>query len=121
MACSSRSRVEAGRSPVLPRWTAGSAETHRRAQRRVCRSVATVAPSPPSLLPAPRSDADVPAYWRALGLPGLADIHVHFLPQPMLAKVWAYFDQAEEHYGQPWPIHYRDDEATRIATLRALG
>lgn len=80
-----------------------------------------MAPSPPSLLPAPRSDADVPAYWRALGLPGLADLHVHFLPEPMLAKVWAYFDEAEEHYGQPWPIHYRADEATRIATLRALG
>ena len=27
----------------------------------------------------------------------------------------------DEHYGQPWPIHYRDDEATRLATLRALG
>ena len=80
-----------------------------------------MAPSPPSLLTAPRSDADVPAYWRALGLPGLADVHVHFLPEPMLAKVWAYFDRAQEHYGQPWPIHYRDDEATRIATLRALG
>ena len=80
-----------------------------------------MAPSPPSLLPAPRSDADVPAYWRALGLPGLADIHVHFLPEPMLTRVWAYFDEAEDHYGQPWPIHYRDDEATRIATLRALG
>jgi predicted TIM-barrel fold metal-dependent hydrolase len=63
----------------------------------------------------------VPAYWRALGLPGLADIHVHFLPEPMLAKVWAYFDAADENYGQAWPIHYRDDEPTRLATVRALG
>ena len=39
----------------------------------------------------------------------------------MLAKVWAYFDAGADHYGQPWPIHYRDDEATRLATLRALG
>lgn len=70
---------------------------------------------------APRTDAEVPAYWRSLGLPGLADIHVHFLPEPMLAKVWAYFDGAEEHYGVAWPIHYRDDEQTRLATLRALG
>jgi predicted TIM-barrel fold metal-dependent hydrolase len=54
-------------------------------------------------------------------LPGLADIHIHFLPEPMLAKVWAYFDAGADHYGQPWPIHYRDDEATRLATLRALG
>nr|WP_179423616.1 amidohydrolase family protein [Pedococcus badiiscoriae] len=73
------------------------------------------------MLTAPRSDAEVPAYWQALGVPGLADIHVHFLPEPMLAKVWAYFDHAERNYGQPWPIHYRDDEATRLATLRALG
>lgn len=80
-----------------------------------------MAPPPPSLLNAPRSDAEVPAYWRALGIPGLADIHVHFLPEQMLAKVWAYFDDAEHNYGQPWPIHYRDDEATRLATLRALG
>lgn len=35
-------------------------------------------------VPAPTTDAEVPAYWRALGLPGLADIHVHFLPEPML-------------------------------------
>jgi uncharacterized protein len=97
--------------------TINSQQTH----RPVCRSVATVTPSPPSLLPAPRADADVPAYWQALGLPGLADIHIHFLPEPMLAKVWAYFDAGVDHYGQPWPIHYRDDEATRLATLRALG
>lgn len=39
----------------------------------------------------------------------------------MLAKVWAYFDQAEQHYGMPWPVHYRTDEARRIETLRGLG
>lgn len=69
----------------------------------------------------PSSDADVPAYWRGLDLPGLADIHIHFLPDRMLDKVWSVFDQAEGHYGQPWPIHYRTSEAERIATLRELG
>ncbi|MDN6176343.1 MAG: amidohydrolase, partial [Brevibacterium sp.] len=36
----------------------------------------------------PRTDADIPAYLDALGIPGLADIHIHFLPQNVLDKVW---------------------------------
>ena len=67
------------------------------------------------------TDADVPAYWQALGLPGLADIHVHFLPPSMLAKVWAYFDDAETNYGMAWPVHYRTTEDERLNTLRRLG
>lgn len=69
----------------------------------------------------PATDADVPAYWRALGLPGLADIHLHFLPPSMLAKVWGVFDQAAQHYGTAWPIQYRTSEAERLSTLRSLG
>lgn len=71
--------------------------------------------------PGPRSDEEVPGYVAALGLPGLADIHVHFLPEPMQRKVWAYFDAADQHYGWPWPITYRGDEDSRVATLRRLG
>jgi predicted TIM-barrel fold metal-dependent hydrolase len=71
--------------------------------------------------PGPSRDEDVPAYLEALGLPGLADVHVHFLPDSMQRKVWAYFDEAEEHYGSPWPVHYRADEQTRVETLRRLG
>lgn len=70
---------------------------------------------------APTIDAEVPAYLRALGLPGLADIHIHFMPQPVLAKVWDYFDAAETHYGLAWPITYRTSEEQRLATLRELG
>lgn len=69
----------------------------------------------------PQTDADVPAYWGALGLPGLADIHVHFLPPSMLTKVWAYFDDAEANYGMAWPVHYRTSENERLETLRGLG
>ena len=72
-------------------------------------------------LTAPTRDEDVPGYWQALGLPGLADIHVHFMPEPVLRKVWDYFDHAEEHYGTPWPITYRQDEGARLEVLRALG
>jgi predicted TIM-barrel fold metal-dependent hydrolase len=67
------------------------------------------------------TDDQVPAVWRRLGLPGLADIHVHFLPDPVLAKVWRFFDDAERYYGTAWPINYRTSESERMDTLRALG
>lgn len=69
----------------------------------------------------PRSDAQIPAYLEALGLPGLADIHVHFLPQNVLDKVWAYFDDAAKNYGRDWPITYRFDTDTRLRIVRELG
>lgn len=69
----------------------------------------------------PRTDSDIPAYLEALGIPGLADIHIHFLPQNVLDKVWAYFDAAESTYGYPWPIHYRYDTETRLQIVRDLG
>ncbi len=74
-----------------------------------------------ALPPPPVDDADVPPWLAALGLPGLVDMHVHFLPEPVTRKVWAYFDRAAEHYGMDWPIHYRFDEPTRVALLRGLG
>lgn len=69
----------------------------------------------------PLTDAEVPAYTAALGLPGLADIHVHFLPEPMLRKVWAFFDRHGWEQAGDWPIHYRYDEATRLRIVRDLG
>jgi hypothetical protein len=66
------------------------------------------------------TDADVPGFWRALELPGLADIHVHFYPERMLRKVWRYFDDASR-YGVPWPITYRWPEEERVAHLATLG
>jgi len=69
----------------------------------------------------PVDDADVPRYVAELGLPGLADVHVHFMPERVQAAVWAYFDQAETHYGAPWPITYRGSVAQRLAWLERLG
>jgi uncharacterized protein len=67
-------------------------------------------------------DEDVPAWWAALGLPGLTDIHTHFMPKPVMDAVWRYFDDAgEAHYGQAWPIHYRLPEDARVAVLDRLG
>lgn len=56
-----------------------------------------------------------------LGLPGLFDVHTHFLPPRVMAKVWEQFDTAGPLIGRPWPIRYRGTDAERVATLRALG
>ncbi|MGP4023283.1 amidohydrolase family protein [Actinomadura sp. 3N407] len=69
----------------------------------------------------PRSDSDVPAFWRALGLPGIFDVHVHFMPQRLMSAVWEYFDEAGPLIGTEWPIRYRDSEEERLAFLRGLG
>jgi len=66
-------------------------------------------------------DDDVPAFWQRLGLPGLVDIHVHFMPDRVMQKVWAYFDSAGPLTGQEWPIRYRWPEPERLARLRAMG
>jgi predicted TIM-barrel fold metal-dependent hydrolase len=69
----------------------------------------------------PLTDDDVPAFWQALGLPGLVDVHTHFLPKRMLDKVWAYFESAGPLIGMEWPIAYRHEEDERVARLRAMG
>jgi predicted TIM-barrel fold metal-dependent hydrolase len=69
----------------------------------------------------PRTDAEVPVLWRALGLPGLYDVHVHFLPPNIQRAVWAVFDEAGPAIGRPWPIRYRGTHEERVAQLRALG
>ena len=61
------------------------------------------------------------AFWQRLGLPGLLDVHTHFLPDPVQRKVWAQFDDAGPKIGRPWPIRYRGTVEERVAQLRALG
>jgi predicted TIM-barrel fold metal-dependent hydrolase len=63
----------------------------------------------------------VPGIWQDLGLPGLVDVHVHFMPKNVMDKVWAYFDAAGPLIGTAWPIAYRSDEQDRLDRLRALG
>ncbi|WP_372726996.1 amidohydrolase family protein [Nocardioides sp.] len=65
--------------------------------------------------------AGVEDFWRGLGLPGLFDVHVHFLPENIQAKVWAQFDQAGPKIGRDWPIRYRGSHAERVEQLRAMG
>lgn len=66
----------------------------------------------------PRRDEDVAPFVRSLGLPGLFDVHVHLLPHRLQEAVWRFFDGLDD---PPWPVRYRDDEATRLATLTELG
>ena len=56
-----------------------------------------------------------------LGLPGLFDVHTHFLPPRMERRVRAHFDAAGPLLGRPWPITYRSEVPERLATLRELG
>jgi hypothetical protein len=58
---------------------------------------------------------------KLLGIPGYFDVHTHFLPPRVLAKVRAQFDLAGPLIGRDWPIHYRGDEAELVAELRRLG
>ena len=76
-------------------------------------------PGPP---PGPTlTDTALPAVLAAQGVPGLVDVHTHFMPQNVLAKVWAFFDGVGSRTGRPWPITYRTSEPERLATLRSLG
>jgi hypothetical protein len=63
----------------------------------------------------------VTAFWRDLGLPGLVDVHTHFMPPNVLAKVWAFFEDGRADVGAPWPIAYPLPEEERVAVLRAFG
>jgi len=70
-------------------------------------------PSPLTL-----TDDDLPTFAAGLGLPGLFDVHVHFMPDRMQEAVWAHFDELSD---PPWPIRYRLDEGERIDRLGKLG
>ncbi|MFF8292765.1 amidohydrolase family protein [Streptomyces sp. NPDC016309] len=63
----------------------------------------------------------VRAFWERLGLPGLVDVHTHFMPERVLRKVWAYFDDVGPLTGTPWPITYREEEDRRVGLLREFG
>jgi cytosine/adenosine deaminase-related metal-dependent hydrolase len=70
----------------------------------------------------PPEAAEVRRFWGGLGLPGLVDVHTHFMPERVLHKVWDYFDaQGPLIGGLEWPIGYRAEEEERVAVLREFG
>ncbi|MFB8757475.1 amidohydrolase family protein [Streptomyces sp. NPDC059852] len=65
---------------------------------------------------------EVRRFWEELGLPGLIDVHTHFMPERVLHKVWAYFDALGPLTGGvEWPITYRAGESERAGVLRDFG
>lgn len=64
---------------------------------------------------------DVVRFRERLGLPGIIDVHTHFMPEQVLRKVWAYFDAAGPLTGLEWLITYRYEEERRLDVLRAFG
>lgn len=65
---------------------------------------------------------DVAGFCARHALAGVIDVHTHFMPENVLAKVWAVFDRRSAAPDAPdWPITYRFDEPRRVATLRELG
>jgi uncharacterized protein len=63
------------------------------------------------------TDEDVPAFLDTLGIPGIVDAHVHFLPDRLQEAVWRWFDGLSP----AWPVTYRSPAPDRLATLARLG
>ena len=76
----------------------------------------TVTPPDPAV-----EAAQVRALWEPLGLPGIIDVHTHFMPKNVMDKVWDYFSAAGPKIGRPWPITYREAEDARVERLRSYG
>jgi predicted TIM-barrel fold metal-dependent hydrolase len=66
-------------------------------------------------------DEELPGFLAELGLPGIIDVHVHFMHPRVMAKVWAYFDGAGTLPAGLWPVQYRGTDDERVAHLRSMG
>jgi uncharacterized protein len=63
------------------------------------------------------TDDDVPGFLAKLGIPGIVDAHVHFLPDSIQNAVWRWFDRVTP----PWPITYRSHADERLTILAGIG
>jgi uncharacterized protein len=63
------------------------------------------------------TDDEVPGFLAALGIPGIVDAHVHFLPDALQQAVWRWFDGLTP----PWPVTYRMPAEDRLAALARIG
>lgn len=62
-------------------------------------------------------DEEIPGFLDSLGVPGIVDAHVHFLPDVLQEAVWRWFDRLSP----PWPIAYRAPASERFETLARIG
>jgi uncharacterized protein len=67
--------------------------------------------------PAPSADEEIPAFLSELGVPGIVDAHVHFMPERVQEAVWRWFDGLTP----AWPVTYRTPAPDRLATLARMG
>lgn len=63
------------------------------------------------------TDDEVPPFLAKLGIPGIVDVHVHFLPDSVQDAVWRWFDRLTP----PWPVTYRTSAAERLDILARAG
>lgn len=63
------------------------------------------------------SDDEVAPFVAGLGLPGIIDTHVHFMPDAIQQAVWRHFDALEP----TWPVAYREPAEDRLDILGRLG
>jgi len=66
-------------------------------------------------------DSAVPQWISDLGIPGLYDVHVHFMPPAVMNRIWEHFDSAGPLIARDWPIRYRGSDVERVEQLRTLG
>lgn len=69
----------------------------------------------------PGGDAQVSDWLAELGIAGITDLHVHFMPDRVQQKVWGFFDEVAASGAPAWPIHYRLPLQERIEVLAGLG
>jgi predicted TIM-barrel fold metal-dependent hydrolase len=62
------------------------------------------------------TDDEVAAFTADLGIPGIIDAHVHFLPDRLQEAVWRWFDRLPA-----WPVTYRHPTHRRLEVLSRLG
>ena len=74
-------------------------------------------PSPPPTSPT-LTDDDLPGLAADLGLPGIFDVHVHFMPDRIQEAVWAHFDRQAD---PPWPMVYRTGADERLEGLAKMA
>ena len=63
------------------------------------------------------TDDEIPGFLTALGIPGIVDAHVHFLPDRLQDAIWRWFDRLTP----PWPVTYRGPADDRLAVLASVG
>jgi predicted TIM-barrel fold metal-dependent hydrolase len=63
------------------------------------------------------TDEEIPGFLEALGIPGIVDAHVHFLPDNVQQAVWRWFDGLTPL----WPVTYRTSAADRLQVLADAG